>query len=374
MKRIYLDNNATTAVDPKVLKKVFDDLSGPPANPSSVHWFGMKAKQKLIEARDTCASFFRASPEEILFTSSGTESIHFMLNGLNRKGHLITTNTEHSAMEKAIQGLEAEGMKVTWLPSGLLGAPNPEAIEEAICSDTQAIALSLSNGETGVRLDLEKIYSIAEKNKIPLLLDGVAFIGKEPFTPHPAIHALAISGHKFHAPKGIGLLFHKKRFPLSPLFLGGGQEYNLRSGTENLSGILGLTTALEILKEEQQEITEKILALRLHFENELFRSLDNIAINGKGKRISNTSNLAFLGVDGETLLMQLDLAGIAASHGSACSSGALEPSRILLGMGIDRKQARSSIRFSFARTNTKEEIDQALEIIVQAVRNCLKIS
>ncbi|MBI3900932.1 MAG: aminotransferase class V-fold PLP-dependent enzyme, partial [Chlamydiia bacterium] len=206
MQRIYLDNNATTLVDPRVVKIVCDDLSGPPANPSSVHWFGIKAKQKLMEAREKCAIFFHSKPEEILFTSSGTESISLMLNGLNRKGHLITTNIEHSAMEKAIQKLEKEGMRVTWLECGITGAPDPDRVEQAITSDTQALVFSLSNSETGVRLDLERMCAIAEKKGIPLLLDGVAYIGKEIFFQHSAIQAVAISGHKFHAPKGTGLL------------------------------------------------------------------------------------------------------------------------------------------------------------------------
>lgn len=360
---IYLDNNSTTAIDPKILEIILQELSGPPGNPSSVHRYGKKSREKLTLARFTCASFFGVAPEEILFTSSGTESINLMLKSLNKNGHLITTNIEHSSMETTIQELEKEGMKVTWVSCGPLGAPRVEAIEEAVRSDTVAIALSLANGETGVKIDYDKIAALAEKNGIPLLLDAVAYIGKEVFTLHPAVTAVAMSGHKIHAPKGVGLLIHRKQFPITPLFFGGGQEFRLRSGTENLAGILGLAKALEILKEEQEKITKYITDLRTYFEKKLKNIFPEILINGEGERISNISNVCFPEVDGETLLMQLDLAGIAVSHGSACSSGAIEPSRILLRMGYDRKRVRNSIRFSFSRMNTKEEIDHALTVI-----------
>ncbi|MDE3055865.1 MAG: cysteine desulfurase [Verrucomicrobiota bacterium] len=369
MRKIFLDNNSTTALDPRVLQAVVEELQAPPANPSSTHWFGMRAKERLRKAREECAAFFQVPPEEILFTSSGTESINLMLRGLSRKGHLVTTEIEHAAVEETVRGLEKEGMSVTWLSVGSFGAPLPESIEAALRADTQAIVLSLAGGETGVRIDLEAIAALAEKKKIPLLLDGVAYIGREKFSLFPAMQAIAVSGHKFHAPKGVGILVHRKDFPIAPLLTGGGQEYRLRSGTENLPGIVGMARALQILGEKQEEIRQKILHLRLHFEKELTRALPDLLINGEGPRISNTSNIAFSGVDGETLLIQLDLAGIAASHGSACSSGALEPSRILLRMGLERKRCRSSVRFSFARTNTKEEVDRSLEIIVRLVKD-----
>jgi cysteine desulfurase len=364
MDRIYLDNNSTTALDPRVFKAMLAELSGPAGNPSSVHWFGQQAKNRLMDARQAAASFFKAKPEEITFTSGGTESLNLMLRGLKPLGHIITTPIEHSAMYRTIQSLEAQGLSVTYIPVGLWGAPLPEQIESAIRPDTRAIALSAANGETGVRIELPLIARLAEKRGIPLLLDCVAFVGKEPLPIHPGITAIALSGHKFHAPKGVGLLFHRSSLKLAPLITGGNQEYQLRAGTENLGSILGLAEALRILEEGQTEITAHIHDLRLHFENSLKRSLGSIAIHGDGPRISNTSNIAFLGVDGETLLMQLDLAGIAASHGSACSSGALEPSRVLTQMGVDKKTARSSLRFSVSRMNTREEIDRALDTII----------
>jgi cysteine desulfurase len=349
------------------------DLKGPPANPSSVHWFGREAKSLLYTARQQSASFFKAKPEEIIFTSGGTESLNLMLRSLSPKGHLITTAIEHSAAYRPIQKLEADGLQVTYLPVGLWGAPLAELVSSAIRSDTQAIVFSASNGETGVKIDLEAISKLAEKHQIPLLIDAVSYIGKEPLSLFPGISGVALSGHKFHAPKGIGLLYLRSSFKLKPLLTGGNQEYQKRAGTENLSGILGLAEALKILEESQREISEQILNLRLHFENGLKREVGDLIIHGEGPRISNTSNIAFLGVDGETLLMHLDLAGIAASHGSACSSGALEPSRVLMQMGVDKKTAKSSVRFSLSRDNTREEIDEAIDkckAIVKNLRAC----
>lgn len=337
------------------------ELSGPPANPSSVHAFGQRAKGLISKARAQVAAFFGAKPEEILFTSGGTESINTFLKAL--VGHVVTTSIEHSAIAKTLKNL-----KVTEVPVGLWGAPLPNQIEEAIQPDTSAIILSASNAETGVKIDLEAIAKIAERRKIPLFIDAVSFIGKEPFILYPGITAVAISAHKFHGPKGIGALYLRSSFKLPAAITGGAQEMGRRAGTENLAGILGLAEALEILKENQTHITSKLLDLRIHLESALVQKIPDIAINGSGPRISNTVNIAFLGCDGETLLMQLDLAGIAVSHGSACSSGSIEPSRVLTNMGIDRKTARSSIRFSLSRLNTREEIDLAVEKTAEIVK------
>jgi cysteine desulfurase len=325
----------------------------------------------LQTARQKTADFFSVRPDEIIFTSGGTESINLMLRGFfegGKKGHLITTNIEHSAVYKTVQALEKQGVSITFISCGLWGAPTPEQIEAAIRSDTKAIVVTASNSETGVKIDLEAMAAMADKRSIPLLLDGVSFIGKESLPALKGISAVAISGHKFNAPKGIGALVCRSTFPLHAVSTGGNQEYMHRAGTENLPGILGLAEGLQILRESQPLISQHLLDLRSRFECELFRALPDLAINGGGPRISNTVNVAFLGCDGESLLMQLDMAGIAVSLGSACSSGALEPSRILTNMGIDRKVARSSLRFSFGRTNTRQEIDLTLEKLVPLVK------
>ncbi len=346
---------------------MLQDLTGPPANPSSVHWFGQQARARLIQARNQISSFFQIKPEELIFTSGGTESINYFLRGLTKGGHLITTSIEHSAIFRTVQELEKKGRAITYVPVGPWGAPNPEDIEAAIRSDTQAIVLSAANAETGVKIDIEKIATLAKQREIPFFLDAVSFIGKEPFSLAPGITALALSGHKFHAPKGIGALI-LRNLKLLPAITGGGQEHQLRAGTENLAGILGLAEAVQILKEEQETITQKLLQLRDTLEKGLFSLVPDIQINGEGPRISNTSNIAFSGVDGETLLMLLDMEGISVSHGSACSSGSLEPSRVLLNMGLDRKRARSSIRITLSRLNNLEEIEIAVTKIVECVK------
>lgn len=339
------------------------DLAGPPANPSSIHWFGQQARNLLSQARSSAAAFFKAKPEEILFTSGGTESLNLLLRNL--KGHVITTAIEHSAVYRTLETLRLDA---THLPVSLWGAPLPEQVEKAIRPNTCAIVLSASNGETGVKIDLEAMGAIAEKRGIPLFLDAVAYIGKEPLLLPRGVAGLALSGHKFHAPKGVGALYLRSGVKLAPLITGGSQEMMRRGGTENLAGILGLAEALQILKERQMDIAATLQDLRDRLEMGLLRAIPNIAINGQGPRISNTSNIAFPGVDGETLLMQLDMAGLAVSHGSACSAGAIEPSRVLTNMGIDRKTARSSLRFSVSRMNTREEIDQAIEITAGIVK------
>lgn len=353
---------------------MLQDLKGPPANPSSVHSFGQAARNQLLNARLKVASFFQAKPDEIIFTSGGTESINLFLRSLPSQSHIITTSIEHSAIYRTLQALEQRGRSVTYLPVGLWGAPLPEQIAGAIQPNTSAIVLTASNGETGVKIDLEAISQIAMSRGIPLFIDAVSYIGKEPFPSFKGVSAIALSGHKFHAPKGVGALYVKGGFKLSPEITGGGQENFRRAGTENLTGILGLAEALQILQENQTEIANSLLDLRSHLEKGLLHTLPDLLIHGEGPRISNTSNIAFLGVDGETLLMQLDLAGIAVSHGSACGSGTIEPSRILTNMGIDRKIARSSIRFSLSRLNTREEIDIAIERTATIVHKLRKIT
>lgn len=351
------------------------DLSGPPANPSSTHWFGQQAHNLLSQARANVASFFRVKAEEIVFNSGGTEGLNHLLRGLGKPGgHVITTAIEHSSIYHTMQNLETQGLEATYLPVGLWGAPLATQIEEAIRSHSTAIVLSAANSETGVKIDLDAIALLAEKHRIPLFIDAVAYIGKEPFSLPRGVAGLAFSAHKFHGPKGVGAIYLRADVKLRSLITGGNQENMRRAGTGNLSGILGLAEALQILSEQQPAITQTLTDLRNHLELGLLRAIPDIVINGDGPRISNISNIAFLGLDGETLLMQLDLAGIAASYGSTCSSGASEPSRVLTNMGLDRKTARSSIRFSVGRTNTREEIDIAMDRIAQIVKKLRKIA
>lgn len=344
------------------------DLTELPANPSSVHFFGRRAKNLLTQARTDVASFFNVLPEEIIFTSGATESINLLLRSIGKDGHIVTTNIEHSAVYNTVRELEKSGLEVSFVPVDEWGAPKPEDVLKAIRPDTKALVFSLANAETGVKLDLKSIDKIALEKNIPLFLDAVACIGKEPFQMLPSIKALAISAHKFHGPKGVGALIVNKTIKLKSINSGGAQEYNFRAGTENLSGILGMAQALKLIQENQDQITDHLIKLKTKLLEGIRCAYPDCLMNGEGPTVANTLNLAFPGIDGEALLMHLDMEGIAISHGSACSSGSLEPSRVLTNMGFDRKRARSSIRLSLSRMNTFEEIDLAVKKISSVLK------
>ena len=343
---MYLDNNATTPLDPLVREAMIEafDLY----NPSSMHTYGQEAKKKLTHARSVIADFFSIAPREITFTSSGTEAMNFLIRGLYKGGPIVTTKIEHSCIHNTILSLTDD---IIYLPVDEYGAPTsfdtipPDAL----------VVLSAVNGETGVKLDLDSVAAL----NATTIIDGVALLGKEPVTIPRGITAIGFSAHKFHGPKGAGLAIC--RLPLSPLITGGPQEHNLRAGTENLPGIIGMRRAIELIPK-----TTNMATLRDHFEKSLAEKL-SIDINGTGPRVCNTLNIAFTGVDGESLLIALDMAGVAASAGSACSAGAIEPSRVLLGMGYSRERALSSLRFSLSRMTTADEIDRAIETITACV-------
>jgi cysteine desulfurase len=371
-KRIYLDNNATTGVDPRVLEAMLPELSLTPSNPSSIHYFGQEARQRLQNSREIIAAFFRVKPHEVIFTSGGTEAMNLMLRGFFLKevsGHAITSNVEHSCVDTTIKILQSWGLNVSFLPAGLLGAVSPEQIQNAIRPDTQFIVLTAVNNETGIKHDLDAIGQIALQSGIPLIVDGVAWLGKELVSLHPGISGICFSGHKFHAPKGIGFAIVRSTLKIHPYITGGQQEYSLRAGTENLPGIIGLAKAIELLKTELPEATHRMAMLRDRLEAGLIQKANPVVINGIGKRICNTCNLSFPDDHGEDLLIALDMAGIAASHGSACSSGALEPSRVLTHMGLPPQITRSAIRFSLSRYTTLEEIDTTIEITTKIIEN-----
>jgi cysteine desulfurase len=378
MKRIYLDNNATTEIDPRVVQAIHEELLTPPSNPSSVHTFGQEAKKRLTKARQTIADLLHVKPAHLIFSSGGTESINMLLRGFfwgNNQGHIITSNSEHASVYNTTQALEKSGVQVTYLSTGLKGYLSPQEVEEAITSETRLIVLGIANSETGIKNDIAAIAQIAHKHQIPFVVDGVALLGKEPFSIPVGVSAMAFSAHKFHGPKGVGFAAVRPEFKWQPSITGGEQEYAKRAGTENLPGIVGMAKALEIASQEMPTFGARMEKLRDYFENFLLQALPELVIHGKDSpRLGNTSNLAFPEIDGETLLLQLDLKGIAASHGSACSSGALEPSRVLLNMGVPRKLARSSVRFSLSRFTTQEEIDCTLEILLslfaRSAREC----
>jgi len=369
MKKIYLDNNASTGVDPQVAEAMLEGLSPIPGNPSSTHYFGREAKQQIAKAREAISSYLHVKPSEIIFTSGGTESLSHLMRGffaLIPRCHIVTSNVEHSCVYNTLQLLEKKGAKVTYLPAGLHGAVKPEQIEEILPQKPSLILLCSVNNETGVKTDIEAIARIAQDADIPFFIDAVSHLGKEPLKIPRGVAAMACSAHKLHGPKGIGLTY-LKNLKIEPLLTGGGQEFGMRAGSENLPGILGFAKAVELLSGLPKAI-EKMTKLRNRLIEGLMERTGNIVVHGQGPRICNTANIAFPGAEGESLLMQLDLAGIAASHGSACSSGALEPSRILLNMGIPPSVARTSLRFSLSRYTTAEEIETCIDIMEKLLK------
>lgn len=367
-KNIYLDNNATTLRDPRVIAVMSHYLQEGGGNPSSIHFWGRAAKAALSKARRTIADYLKVKPAEIYFTSSGTEGANMLLRGLVKKGHILTSNVEHACVFATVKAMEQDGFPATYLSPGLMGAVTPQAVQEALRSDTRLISLMAVNNETGVKTDIAAIAEIAKERRIPFVVDGVAWLGKESLTIPEGVSAMFFSGHKLHCPPGIGFVYVRSTMPLQPLLMGGEQESGKRGGTENLLGIVGLEEAVRLLNTELPAATACMQRLRDRLEDGLMRELEGVQINGTGPRICNTSNLSFAKVEGETLLTQLDLQGIAASHGSACASGALEPSRILRNMGLPAAIAASSIRFSLSRMTTEQEIDRCIDVTKQLVR------
>jgi len=366
-KRIYLDNNATTPIDPNVLDAMVKHLKRGAYNPSSIHFFGQEGKKILAESRKIIADFLKVKTSEIFFTSGGTEGINFLIRGalLHPKSHIIASPIDHACVYNTIEDLREKGAHISYLSVNSYGTIQVKDLEQALESNTKLIVLSAANSETGVKLEIEKIALVAKNANIPLILDGVALLGKEPFSIPEGVSGMAFSAHKFHGPQGIGFIFIRSGFKPSPLFTGGNQEKTLRSGTENLPGIVGMAHALAILNQNQAHAHMKFL--QEYFEKHLMQEIPGLKVNGEGPRLPSTSNLYFPNIDAESLLISLDMHKIAASYASACASGALEPSRTLLNMGYSKKRASSSLRFSFSRMNTLEEIKKAVKIIVQVV-------
>lgn len=372
MKRIYLDNNATTQLDPRVTAVMVEELEYGPANPSSIHYFGREAKGRLNQARRTIGDYLGVRPGELFFSSCGTESLNMFLRG--QKGHIITSDIEHSSIYKPATLYEKGGGAATFLRAGLTGAVAPQDLLAAIRPDTRLITLSAVNSETGVKNQLQEIAAIAKRAKIPFVVDGVALLGKEKVELFDGISAMVFSAHKLHGPKGVGVAWIAPQMKFEPLLVGGDQEFSKRAGTENCAAIRGFAKAVELLDLELDQASKRMRQLRDHLEMRLKELCENLVINGTGERVVNTTNLSFPGLDGEALLMQLDLQGIALSHGSACSSGALEPSRVLLNMGIPKEIASTALRFSLSRYTTLEEIEEAAAIIASTTTRLLQLS
>jgi len=377
MRQIYLDNNATTRVASEVLEAMLPCYQNVYGNASSVHAFGQEAKGVLDNARQQLAHLLNAEPNEIVFTSGGTESDNLAIRGVAEasarpRKHIITTRVEHHAVLHTCQALQKTGIDVTYLPVDSEGLVDPEDIRKAITPDTVLISIMHSNNEIGTTQALKEIGQIALDHDVYFHTDAVQAAGKLPLDVD-ALKAdlLSVAGHKFHAPKGVGALYVRKGTRLRPLFFGGAHERHRRAGTENIPQIAGLGAAAELAGNGLVERAESIGELRDYFEHEVSRQISGIALNGsRTSRISNTSNLRFGRADSESLVINLDLAGIACSTGSACASGSIEPSHVLLALGLPVEQAFSSVRFSLSRYTTRDEIDAVLEILPGVVSRC----
>ncbi len=358
---INLDNNATTRLAPEVIELIQKELLEGQGNPSSIHGIGREARAKLTKARREIASFFSCTPQEVLFNSSATEGLNTLIFGsVKPADQVITSAIEHSAVSAPLAELEKKGVSVIRLPCGKEGCVSPSDLRQMIDEKTSLIVIQAVNSETGVINDLEELSDIAYQKRVPFIVDGVAALGKIPLTWFKGISAWCFSGHKIHGPLGVGFSLVRPSFRFTPLIFGGGQEYGKRSGSENVMGCLALAKAVELSFEGLEKRVKSIESLRDFFEESLIKLYPKISVNGLGKRVCNTTNLCFHGMDGETLLMRLDQLNIAASLGSACSTGALQPSKTLLEMGLTQKEALSSLRFSLSRFTTREEIEEAL--------------
>ncbi len=381
MKIIYTDNNATTKVADEVLEEMlpyFCELYG---NPSSMHTFGDKVAKKIKQARQKVADLINADPEEIIFTSCGTESdnsaINAALNAFPEKKHIITSNVEHPAINSLCKYLQKKkGYKVTFVPVDKKGNLDLDILYSSMSDDTAIISLMWANNETGVIFPIEEIAEKAKEKGIIFHTDAVQAVGKVPMDVKKAgVDMLSCSGHKIHAPKGIGVLYVKKGFKFSPFLIGGHQEKMRRGGTENTASIIGLGKACELAKINLPIMDTKVRELRDYLETELLAKISCTGVNGDiEKRLPNTLSIGFDAVEGESILLLLNREGICASSGSACTTGSLEPSHVLMAMKVPFKSAHGSIRFSLSHYNTKEEMDHIVTTMVPAIEKLRRIS
>jgi cysteine desulfurase len=379
--RIYLDNSATTRVDAAVLEAMLPCFRENFGNAGSVHLFGQEARAAVENARRSMAELLGADTREIVFTSGGTESDNAALWGIFRSGnrpgkHLITTKIEHPAILATCKALETAGAEVTCVPADSAGRVDPKAIKAAIREDTILISVMHANNETGVIQPIEEISEISRKHGIPLHTDAVQSVGKIPTNVQCLnVDLLSMSGHKIHGPKGIGVLYIRKGTRFVPFMTGGSHERKRRAGTENVPAIAGLGAAARLAQERLPEMQTRVSRLRDRIEHCAMTRIHGARVNGQGARLPTITNLSFDGIEGEAAVIALDLEGIAVSTGSACSAGSLEPSHVLIAMGLRPEIVQGSLRFSLCYHNTEQEIDKALqklEAVIQRLRKLAK--
>ena len=392
MRRVYLDNNATTPVLPEVFEAMRPFYLEQFGNASSIHHFGQHARAAVEKARASVAELLNARPAEIVFTSGGTEADNLGIFGLVQRGdHVITSTIEHSAVMNSCKRLEQMGCEVTFVPVNSQGEIYPGNVYAALRSNTRLISIMMANNETGVVQPVEEIGKIAEEADVFFHTDAVQAAGKIPIDVQKIrCDALTISGHKIHAPQGTGALYIRKGTLIQPQIYGGSHERQRRAGTENLPGIVGLGKAAELSKQwllcpstptsgvdgaRENGSPAEMAAMRDRLQEAVLSAMNDVGVNGQNApRVPNTTNLWFDHVEGEALVIALDLKGLAVSSGAACSSGAIEPSHVLLAMGLPQQRARASIRVSLGKQTTQEDIDFAAKVIPETVARLREIS
>jgi cysteine desulfurase len=378
MPRIYLDNNATTPVLPEVFEAMRPYFGEHFGNASSIHHHGQETRAAVERARDSVAALLGCRASEVVFTSGGTEGDNLAIAGLTGPGdHIVTSGIEHHAVLHACKHLEETGCEVTNAPVDARGWVDPDDVRRALRPNTSLISIMMANNETGVLQPIEEIGKIAAEADVYFHTDAVQAAGKVPMdVKRIGCDALSISGHKMHAPQGVGALYVRKGTRLQPLFYGGRHERSRRAGTENVPGIVALGKAAELaLQGFERGDDKKMSALRDRLQRGILAQVEDTAVNGNGAaRVPNTTNIYFDHIEGEAMVISLDLKGLAVSTGAACSSGAIEPSHVLMAMGLRADQARASIRFSLGKQNTAEDIDIALALVPETVARLRELS
>ena len=381
MKKIYFDHNATTPVHEDVVGAMLPFLKDDWGNPSSIHWAGRGPRKGVEDAREKVAALLNCNTAEIIFTGSGTESDNHAIKGVawaskSKGNHIITSKVEHPAVINTCKQLAKEGFETTYLSVDSNGLVDIEELKQAVTSKTILITVMYANNETGVVSPINEIGAVAKERGVTFHTDAVQAVGKLPIDLQKLnVDLLSLSGHKLYGPKGVAALFVKRGVRLVPLVTGGHQERNRRGGTENVPGIVGLGKAAEIAMKDMEKETAHLTALRQRLEKGMAEKVPHITLNGHPeKRLPNTANISFEFVEGESLLLNLDMKGIAASSGSACTSGSLEPSHVLVAMGIPVELTHGSVRFSLGRGNTAEDVDYLLEVMPPIVERMRSMS
>jgi cysteine desulfurase len=378
MRRVYLDNNATTPILPEVFEAMRPYFSEHFGNASSIHHHGQETRAAVERARESVAALLGCRASEIVFTSGGTEGDNLAIFGLIREGdHVISSTIEHHAVLNSCKHLQEAGCEVTYVPVDGRGLVDPDDVRRSLRSNTKLISIMMANNETGVLQPVEEIGKVAAEADVYFHTDGVQAAGKVPIDVQAnRCDLLSISGHKMHAPQGVGALYVRKGTILQPMLYGGSHERSRRAGTENVPGIVGLGKAAEIAKEalDRGDLT-RMAAMRDRLQEKILAEVESIGVNGEdAPRVPNTTNIHFDYIEGEALVIALDLKGLAVSTGAACSSGAIEPSHVLTAMGLPPDQARASLRFSLGKQNTSEDVEFALSLIPATVARLRELS